>query len=57
MWAAPPAIGIYACWPNNCIACKNSGALKFSPRASIKADLAASRWELTPRGIKVEDEH
>jgi hypothetical protein len=23
--------------------------------ASIKADLAAPRWELTPRGIKIED--
>ena len=27
------------------------------PDASIKADLAAPRWQLTARGIKIEDKH
>jgi hypothetical protein len=30
-------------------------ALALPPDASIKADLAAPRWQLTPRGIKIED--
>jgi hypothetical protein len=30
-------------------------AIALPPDASIKADLAAPRWELTPRGIKIED--
>lgn len=29
--------------------------LALPPDASVKADLAAPRWELTPRGIKIED--
>ena len=29
--------------------------LALPPDASIKADLAAPRWELTPRGIKLEE--
>ncbi len=29
-------------------------AISLPPDASIKADLAAPRWELTPRGIKIE---
>jgi hypothetical protein len=32
-------------------------AIALPPDASIKADLAAPRWELTPRGIKVEDKN
>jgi hypothetical protein len=31
--------------------------IALPPGASIKADLAAPRWELTPRGIKVEDKN
>jgi hypothetical protein len=31
--------------------------LALSPDASIKADLAALRWELTTRGIKIEDKN
>jgi len=30
-------------------------SIALPPDASIKADLAAPRWELTPRGIKIED--
>jgi hypothetical protein len=30
-------------------------AIALPPDASIRADLAAPRWELTPRGIKIED--
>ena len=30
-------------------------AIALPPGASIKADLAAPRWELTARGIKIED--
>jgi hypothetical protein len=30
-------------------------AIALPPDASIKADLAAPRWELTARGIKIED--
>jgi hypothetical protein len=30
-------------------------AISLPPDASIKSDLAAPRWELTPRGIKIED--
>jgi hypothetical protein len=29
--------------------------LALPPDASVKADLAAPRWELTARGIKIED--
>jgi hypothetical protein len=29
-------------------------AIALPPDASIKADLAAPRWEMTPRGIKIE---
>jgi len=32
-------------------------AIALPPDASIKADLAAPRWELTPRGIKIEDKN
>jgi hypothetical protein len=32
-------------------------AVALPPGAAIKADLAALRWELTPRGIKVEDKN
>jgi hypothetical protein len=32
-------------------------AIALPPGAAIKADLAAPRWELTPRGIKVEDKN
>jgi hypothetical protein len=32
-------------------------AIVLPPGAAIKADLAAPRWELTPRGIKVEDKN
>jgi hypothetical protein len=31
--------------------------IALPPGAAIKADLAAPRWELTPRGIKVEDKN
>ena len=35
---------------------QDSGAiLALPPDASVKADLAAPRWELTARGIKIED--
>jgi hypothetical protein len=30
-------------------------AVALPPDASVKADLAAPRWELTARGIKIED--
>jgi hypothetical protein len=30
-------------------------AIALPPGADVKADLAAPRWELTPRGIKIED--
>jgi hypothetical protein len=30
-------------------------AIALPPGADVKADLAAPRWKLTPRGIKVED--
>jgi hypothetical protein len=32
-------------------------AIALPPDASIKADLAAPRWELTARGIKIEDKN
>ena len=31
--------------------------LVLPPDASVKADLAAPRWELTARGIKIEDKN
>jgi hypothetical protein len=31
--------------------------LALPPDASVKADLAAPRWELTTRGIKIEDKN
>jgi hypothetical protein len=37
---------------------QNGGSmLALPPDASVKADLAASRWELTARGIKIEDKN
>jgi hypothetical protein len=37
---------------------QHGGAIQaLPPDASVKADLAAPRWELTARGIKIEDKN